>query len=258
MTAQLEYTISNRMKTEVDSAAAFLMNLLRVRQKIPISNVQLHSFRAILAEILMERYQRHWYPEVPAKGSGYRCIRINGELDPLIEKAGLAAGLNSRSLRIMLPNELTMWIDPDEVCYRIGENGSVCILYNSSRGSPLSDIESKSSEENEHSLINSVRHIAISSDLKEFIINLYDEDTTVITKPRSQRHRMTHRNMNHKSQNYHPSYTSKVKVSPCSSPAHSFKQHQNNLKQRLIFDQNTTPKFDMQQLWDHTSLHSTC
>ena len=27
------------------------------------------------------------------------------------------------------PSELTMWIDPLEVSYRIGENGSICILY---------------------------------------------------------------------------------------------------------------------------------
>ena len=27
------------------------------------------------------------------------------------------------------PSELTMWIDPLEVSYRIGENGSICVLY---------------------------------------------------------------------------------------------------------------------------------
>lgn len=104
------------MKIEVNSAAEFLMNLLRVRQKIAVTDSQLESFRGQLADQLTQRYQRHWYPEMPHKGSGYRCIRINGKMDPLVEQAGVAAGLPTRTLRKLLPPELTLWIDPDEVC----------------------------------------------------------------------------------------------------------------------------------------------
>ncbi|GFS92144.1 hypothetical protein NPIL_654631 [Nephila pilipes] len=50
-------------------------------------------------------------------------------MDPLIAKAGDVCGFNEADLRKLLPNELTMWIDPQEVSYRIGENGSICILY---------------------------------------------------------------------------------------------------------------------------------
>jgi hypothetical protein len=32
------------------------------------------------------------------------------------------------------PSELTMWIDPKEVSYRIGENGSICVLYEYKEG----------------------------------------------------------------------------------------------------------------------------
>jgi len=32
-------------------------------------------------------------------------------------------------LHNIFPSELTMWIDPLEVSYRIGENGSICVLY---------------------------------------------------------------------------------------------------------------------------------
>lgn len=136
------------MKLEVHSAADFLMNLLRInQQKSPLTDDnQLQNFKGSLEALLALRYKSHWYPDVPTKGSGYRCIRINGQMDPLVEQAGVASGLPPRTLRNMLPPELTLWIDPEEVAYRIGENGSICVLYESqSRASPSSDLDSTGS-----------------------------------------------------------------------------------------------------------------
>lgn len=227
------------MKIEVNSAADFLMSLLRVRQKVPLTESQLQNFRGSLAEALTQYYQRHWYPELPAKGSGYRCIRINGKMDPLVEQAGNAAGLNSRILRKMLPQELTMWIDPDEVSYRIGENGSVCVLYDSLRASPSSDLDSAGSDE---FIMERVSRIEISNDLKELL--LYEADSTFITRPRSHR-RNYNRNNHHKNHhhqnnsNYHQhqqlnnsvSSSSSGQQSPPLSPSNAnvhFKQHFSN------------------------------
>jgi len=126
------------------------MNLLRVNQqkkpKPAADDNQLQSFKGSLETLLALRYKSHWYPEVPTKGSGYRCIRINGQMDPLVEQAGVASGFAPRILRNMLPPELTLWIDPEEVAYRIGENGSICVLYESQiRASPSSDLDSTGS-----------------------------------------------------------------------------------------------------------------
>lgn len=76
-----------------------------------------------------EHYQHHWFPDRPQKGSGYRCIRINHEMDPLIGRAAGRIGLTSGQLFSLLPRELTLWVDPYEVSYRIGEDGSICVLY---------------------------------------------------------------------------------------------------------------------------------
>lgn len=129
----------------MNSAAVFVMNLLRMRQANPLPESQLQNFKGSLEDLLKVHYKSHWYPDVPTKGSGYRCIRINGKMDPIIERAGVAVGLHPRTLRKMLPLELTMWIDPDEVSYRIGENGSICVIYDTqSRESP-SDLDSTGS-----------------------------------------------------------------------------------------------------------------
>lgn len=77
----------------------------------------------------IEHYKHHWFPEKPCKGSGYRCIRINHKMDPLIGQAAQRIGLSSQELFQLLPSELTLWVDPYEVSYRIGEDGSICVLY---------------------------------------------------------------------------------------------------------------------------------
>ncbi|GFR32393.1 protein BTG1 [Trichonephila clavata] len=113
---------------EIESASTFLANLLRLENR-QIKFARIEMFRRTLEELLRHHYQHHWFPEKPCRGSGYRCLRINHKMDPLIAKAGDVCGFNEADLRKLLPNELTMWIDPQEVSYRIGENGSICILY---------------------------------------------------------------------------------------------------------------------------------
>lgn len=78
-----------------------------------------------------EQYKHHWFPDRPCKGSGYRCIRINHKMDPLVGQAGQRIGLTIQQLYLLLPSELTLWVDPFEVSYRIGEDGSICVLYES-------------------------------------------------------------------------------------------------------------------------------
>ncbi|XP_076358571.1 protein BTG2-like [Tachypleus tridentatus] len=119
------------MRQEIQSATDFLTSLLRLKKSLD-SN-QLEMFRNNLENMLKRHYQQHWFPDKPFKGSGYRCIRINHKMDPVIAKAGKACGLDEARLREEFPNELSLWIDPREVSYRIGENGSICIIYEGSK-----------------------------------------------------------------------------------------------------------------------------
>lgn len=115
------------MKNEIQSAVDFLTNILRLRDDV--HEIQTHQFHSILKNLLSNRYQDHWFPEKPSKGSAYRCIRLNHKMDPLILEAGKMCGLNLVFLETTFPPELTIWVDPRDVSYRIGENGSVGVLY---------------------------------------------------------------------------------------------------------------------------------
>ncbi|XP_002738308.1 protein BTG2-like [Saccoglossus kowalevskii] len=115
------------MKKEIRSAVNFLKNLLRTRN---ITDQRLDVFAKQLHDVLKLHYQQHWFPENPHKGSAYRCLRTCcNRMDPLIARAGELAGLSLTELHDLLPKELTIWIDPADVSYRIGEEGSICVLY---------------------------------------------------------------------------------------------------------------------------------
>uniref|UniRef100_A0A8B9PNS7 BTG anti-proliferation factor 2 n=17 Tax=Aves TaxID=8782 RepID=A0A8B9PNS7_APTOW len=124
------------MAPEIAAAVGFISSLLRTRGCV--SEQQLQVFSGALREALAEHYKHHWFPEKPFKGSGYRCIRINHKMDPIISKAASQIGLSLPQLYQLLPSELTLWVDPYEVSYRIGEDGSICVLYEATATKPVS------------------------------------------------------------------------------------------------------------------------
>lgn len=118
------------MRHEVLSAVNFLTNLL---QKGSIDLVLVETFKQALFKFLCLHYTNHWFPDKPNKGSAYRCMRIvNKKIDPLILRAAVHCGLTEQQLRLLLPSELTIWVDPNEVSYRIGEEGSIGVLFEES------------------------------------------------------------------------------------------------------------------------------
>lgn len=133
------------MKLEIQSATDFLTNLIRSSNRL--NSTQLDTFNHTLSRVLYNHYQNHWFPEKPFKGSGYRCMRINHKMDTLIAKAGATCGLSVNELYTVFPNELTIWVDPEEVCYRIGENGSVGVLMPSETSSEESQPEEEETPE---------------------------------------------------------------------------------------------------------------
>lgn len=132
------------MREEVDSAAKFVANLLKCRNGF--TNSELEKFHQTFFMIMCSHYQDHWFPEKPFKGSGFRCIRINHNMDPIIARAGSGAGLSEVTLQECLPKEITIWVDPKEVSYRFGEDGTIGIIYDESTSQRTQSFSSSDSE----------------------------------------------------------------------------------------------------------------
>ena len=104
------------MREEIAAAVVFITRLVKKNDKLTVDQVQ--NFSDSLSIILLDKFKDHWYHEDPAKGQAYRCIRINEAqpVDPVLVQAAIKSGL--RYMDLKLPTELTLWVDPAEVCCR--------------------------------------------------------------------------------------------------------------------------------------------
>ncbi|XP_059780310.1 LOW QUALITY PROTEIN: protein BTG3-like [Balaenoptera ricei] len=118
---------AGKLKNEIAAVVFFFTRLVRKHDKLKKEAVERSAEKLTL--ILQEKYKNQWYPEKPSKGQAYRCIRVNmfQRVDPDV----LKACENSCCILysdLCLPKELTLWVDPCEVCCRYGEKNNAFIV----------------------------------------------------------------------------------------------------------------------------------
>lgn len=109
---------------EIQVALNFLVSFLY--NKLPRRRV--NQFAEELDRALRRKFRGHWYPDKPYKGSAFRCVKTSPPLDPVFQIAARESGVDLRDVRENLPPDLSIWIDPGEVSYRLGEKGVAQIL----------------------------------------------------------------------------------------------------------------------------------
>uniref|UniRef100_A0A7M5X3Z0 Anti-proliferative protein domain-containing protein n=1 Tax=Clytia hemisphaerica TaxID=252671 RepID=A0A7M5X3Z0_9CNID len=118
----------NSMEHEVEAGVSLILRFVQNSTLKKTNTHGLQSFKERLIKAIIEMYTGHWYPDRPMKGSAFRCLRINQNgSESLIEKT--AKNCDAVWIVESLPKEFTVWIDPSEVSYRIGEEGSICVHY---------------------------------------------------------------------------------------------------------------------------------
>ena len=105
------------MDVEIQVAVQFIISFLTGK----FLKEEVDDFLKELRKLLTEKFDGHWYPDKPAKGSAYRCLSIENHLDTVLVKAAEKSNVNLSSVTTYLPKKLDLWIDPTEVAYRIGE-----------------------------------------------------------------------------------------------------------------------------------------
>lgn len=121
----------DQMHVELQVAMNFIISYLY--NKLPRTRV--HLYGEELEKLLRLKFNGHWYPTNPMKGSAFRCVHLNSaEIDPSFELAATRSGLDFvTDIKNNLPSELSVWVDPGEVSYAIGgpdgKPGPVKVLY---------------------------------------------------------------------------------------------------------------------------------
>lgn len=137
--SQTNSIVPSQSGDEVEIAVRLLVSLIKKQPRIHQAIVW-ENFSNRLSEELRLKFEGHWYPDKPEKGNGYRCIRVNSITpDSLIQRAAEDCGI--KTISSFLPAELTLWIDPGEVSYRIGEDGSICRYYYFESDQPHSEVK---------------------------------------------------------------------------------------------------------------------
>lgn len=123
------------MKQEITAALDLLISY--VQRYGSLKEERIEQFRGELENVLLNRYQGHWYPgkiieifvskkfissslsDKPIKGQAFRSLEFNKEnhfSDAIVAQVCRQLGFNSDLLGIR--HELTLWIDPCEVSVR--------------------------------------------------------------------------------------------------------------------------------------------
>jgi len=120
------------MQQEINAAAAFLVNIIaRHPRHEELTQDHIEAFAAALIANMQSSFSNSsWDPELPMRGSANRCIRINfGVIDKVVLDSAKEAGISSFISKI-LPSELTMWVDPFEVSYKLNDKCPPFTIYN--------------------------------------------------------------------------------------------------------------------------------
>uniref|UniRef100_A0A8C5ELN8 B-cell translocation gene 3 n=1 Tax=Gouania willdenowi TaxID=441366 RepID=A0A8C5ELN8_GOUWI len=100
------------MRTEIAALIIFLKRLVKMRNKVDVEKISLFAERLAVAH--QEMFKGHWFSENPSKGQAY--MNKFHRYDPELLRACRKSGVQYRDLG--LPRELTLWVDPGELCGR--------------------------------------------------------------------------------------------------------------------------------------------
>lgn len=225
------------MKEEIAAAVVFLSRLVRQCGSIP--NEKMASFSDSLSAILVEKFKNHWYQESPTKGQAYRCIRINPEepVDPVLEMAVIKSGIAYKDLKLFC--ELTLWVDPSDVCCRFGEPyGPICTLASSKDGHL----------ENKAHTVEIDEYLEKEKERYNNQINIVTTRSSASSRPYSNNHNLVYNGYNSYHQhNYHNNYRHqrnnnnrrKINAEPQVNGIRDSPEHVNEVRQQFINQVNS-------------------
>ena len=115
------------MKNEIKFATKFLCDKLQELKSFTKDQIEKLSVNS--QRLMIVRFQDHWHPENPLKGSAFRCMNIeDGCLDPFLSEIARKSDIPAADILSAFPHGLALWIDPCDVSYRV-RDGIISPIY---------------------------------------------------------------------------------------------------------------------------------
>lgn len=139
----LSHSITANMLEEINATASFIVNIVKRQPRHDeLTQEKIDAFSAALVANMAERFAPTWDASSPLTGSANRCIRINfGYVDSVILDSAKSADIGDHVVRAVLPSDLTLWCDPQDVSYRFNERSPLFTIFSpklTTRSSPPS------------------------------------------------------------------------------------------------------------------------
>lgn len=116
------------MKQEISSAVTFLVEFLSSKKELSYEQIEL--FRCSLEAYMTHKFKNHWHPESPLKGNAFRCLNVDSTaVDPLLRQAACTSQFSPSYFQELFPDGLALWVDPKDVCCRIGKRFTINTIY---------------------------------------------------------------------------------------------------------------------------------
>ncbi|KAL0985018.1 hypothetical protein UPYG_G00151880 [Umbra pygmaea] len=159
------------MQREVDAGVNFLRRL--AVEQGGLDKTKANNFAEKLRQLLCDKYEDHWYPENPNKGQAFRCIRVSEGVPCDDEVLRACEESKIKHTELALPREITLWIDPLEVCARSGEN---CKYFTVASFKPREEAQEDLKKDKDVDLETSDYHSATSSDCGSAVSSDTEDD----------------------------------------------------------------------------------
>ena len=111
-------------KKEIDALVEWIVNYFFNKDTF-IPSQFIFDFKFVIKELIIQRIENHWYPDEPARGSGYRSIIIGRHIDPIILRACQLSKINVGKM----PGECVFMINPGLVKIRSLLNEKEEVIY---------------------------------------------------------------------------------------------------------------------------------
>merc|ERR1712146_392892 len=87
------------------------------------------KLEAELASRMLRKFEGHWHPDTPERGSGYRHISCGAVAADALVTDALEVAMTGSARKANVPQDVSMWVDPGSVSIKVGSHGALTQIH---------------------------------------------------------------------------------------------------------------------------------